>query len=631
MKLIQIPPDKYDDYRRQVIFHGYKWDPQFLDNNTIAKHVLVITEEEHRELIKLTEKLEQETNEAEEFLNHNLKLIKPLAIPRPLRKNLKKMKNYTPEKHIRLTRYDFHPTVEGNWALSEVNSDVPGGFAEASLMPQIAAGLFPNHNFRLIDFSDIFIKAITEKVKPGGKIIFIHCTSYSDDRQPMQLIGDKLDKLNYKIIYAAADHLRFENNKAYCILDGNEGEVDAIIRFTPLEWLIGIKPKRWFGYFDTETLSCNHPVAIFAQTKRFPFVWDNLEKQGISLPTWRELLPETIEVKDAKPSRWDAENKDGFIYKPVYGRVGEKISIKEACRDDEYEMIIKEVRKKPHRYLAQKRFTSKPLIDENGDSFHVCLGSYCVDGSAAGYFARITKVPRIDSSAADIPVLIECSEENRFTEIIPNQKSIAETTYETWAPPDSKWSAWVRPVPFIMAGKEEAVICTCHLEIPDIFYLNELKDDTAIILDLPSYEAILEGIVLAQLGFCPVPLYNGTYETKGAMALVDNHMLSPALIWSAEKLKGIKIETDAPPVFLLDSNRLGRKFKPEIFDNGWDICEQDMPSGDYLKEMGIKNIIVRGDKIHKDLAKILKKMQKKGISIFYTNGFDKPKKVIKIS
>ena len=57
--------------------------------------------------------------------------------------------------------------------------------------------------------------------------------------------------------------------------------------------------------------------------------------------------------------------------------------------------------------LAQKRFNSKPLAGENGESFHVCLGSYTVDGKHAGYYARISESPRIDSNAADIPVLIE--------------------------------------------------------------------------------------------------------------------------------------------------------------------------------------------------------------------------------
>ena len=400
IKLVSIPKNKYDDYRLDVIFDGYKWDPQFLDNNTIAKHVLVITEKEHKELEKLTEALDKETIQAEEILNSDLKLAKPLALPKKIRKELKKMKNYQADKHIRLMRYDFHPTMDGNWAVSEVNSDVPGGFAEASIMPGIAAELFEPENYYYKNFGDIIASAVAQKVRPGGRIMLVHCTSYSDDRQVMQFLGDKLKNIGFNIIYAAADHLRFENNEAISILDGNAGKTDAIFRFTPLEWLIDIKPKRWQGYFDAITPSCNHPIAIFAQTKRFPFVWDKLEKLGVELKYWRKLLPETLEVKDAK-------NKAGFIFKPACGRVGENISIKEACKNDEYEKIIKDVKKHPKKYLAQKRFDSRPLLSDEGEAFHVCLGSYSVEGQAAGYYARISKAPRIDSNAADIPVLIE--------------------------------------------------------------------------------------------------------------------------------------------------------------------------------------------------------------------------------
>jgi len=403
MKLLSIPEHQYNDYRLEAIFNCYKWDPQFLDHNTIAKHVLVISEEEHRELEELVEKLDDETVRAEIMLNADLKTAKPLALPKPIHKELARMKNYEPDKHIRLMRYDFHPTAEGEWAVSEVNSDVPGGFAEASLLPALAAGLFGDKNCEYKDFGEILARAIAGKVRPGGRIIFIHCTSYSDDRQVMQFLGDKLKAMGFTVIYAAADHLRFEQNEAISILDGNEGKVDAIFRFTPLEWLIAIKPKRWSGYFDTVTPSCNHPIAIFAQTKRFPLVWDALERQGLTFTAWRKLLPETHEVADVK-------GEEGYIYKPAYGRVGEKISIKEACREDEYEKIIADVKKHPKQYLAQKKFNSKPLVSEAGEQFHVCLGVYCVDGRAAGYYARISKTPRIDSYAADIPVLIERTE-----------------------------------------------------------------------------------------------------------------------------------------------------------------------------------------------------------------------------
>ncbi len=310
------------------------------------------------------------------------------------------MKNYEEDKHTRLMRYDFHPIKEGGFALSEVNSDVPGGFAESSLIPQTAIDYIQNDKYYFINFGDILTNAISKKIPEGGKIMLVHCTSFSDDRQVMQFLGDKLETLGFKVIYGAADHVNFENNMAYSILDGNETKLDAIFRFTPLEWLIDIKPKRWQGYFDTITSCCNHPIAIYAQTKRFPLVWDSLENLGVDLSTWRKLLPETIEVKKAK-------NRDGYIYKPACGRVGEKISIKEACKENEYREIIRDVKMHPKKYLAQKRFNSKPVIGENNEKFHLCLGSYSVDGKHAGYYARISNTPRIDSNAADIPVLIE--------------------------------------------------------------------------------------------------------------------------------------------------------------------------------------------------------------------------------
>ena len=390
----------YNEYKLDVMLDCYKWDPQFCDNNTVAKYAFVLSEKEHEELKLLTEKLIKETTEAENFLNKNLKYTKALEIPNKFRSDIKSMKNYNPDKHIRLMRFDFHPTLENKWAVSEVNSDVPGGFAEATLMNRKSLEYLSNENYYAISFGDFLADAIKKKVRQEGRIMLVHCTSYSDDRQVMQFLGDKLSGMGYEVIYAAADQLKFENGKAISILNNREGEVDGIIRFSPLEWVADMKTKNWHGYFDTETVSCNHPIAIFAQTKRFPFVWDLLESKGIDLSTWRELLPETLEVNDKKVD-------DKFIYKPVYGRVGENSSIKEACKDDEYKKILKDVKRHPKKYLAQKKFNSRPLTNEDGEEFHVCIGSYGVENSHAGYYARISRSPRIDSYAADIPVLIE--------------------------------------------------------------------------------------------------------------------------------------------------------------------------------------------------------------------------------
>ena len=400
MKLIKIPEDRYYDYKIQAMFDCYKWDPQFCDNNTLSRYVLVLSKEENEELIELTQKLDNETRLAEEYLNKNTKIAKKLLLPKKILEQIPNMQNYDKTQNIRLMRYDFHPSINGNWVVTEVNSDCPGGFAESSLLPNLAREFIDMPNLEYNSFGERMVEAINKKLNKKGTIMMIHCTCFSDDRQVMQYMGDRLKKEGYNIIYGAADHINFKNKKAYCILENNQTSIDLIFRFTPLEWLIQMKPRRWDGYFSSLTKSCNHPISIYAQSKRFPFVWDDLEKAGINMKTWRSLLPETFEVKNTIL-------KDGYIYKPVYGRVGEKISIKEACKDDEYEKILKDVKKHPKQYLIQKKFESNPLKTKDGKQYHICIGSYTIEGEHAGYYARMSQYPRIDSYAEDIPVLVE--------------------------------------------------------------------------------------------------------------------------------------------------------------------------------------------------------------------------------
>lgn len=201
--------------------------------------------------------------------------------------------------------------------------------------------------------------------------------------------------------------------------------------------------------------------------------------------------------------------------------------------------------------------------------------------------------------------------------------------FKIWAPVDAKWTEWVRPVPFVSLDDSSRKNTVYNFIIPKINYISKPLTDTAIIIDLPGYESISEGLALAQIGFRPIPLYNGTNEQKGAMALVDNHAIASALIWGVAELKKIEIGSNASPVFLLDSNRTHRfKMSSSVFDNSWDIYDQDMPSAEYFMNNGINKIIVRSEKVQKDLNKILYKFQQKGITIFFTEGYERPREVM---
>lgn len=200
--------------------------------------------------------------------------------------------------------------------------------------------------------------------------------------------------------------------------------------------------------------------------------------------------------------------------------------------------------------------------------------------------------------------------------------------YKIWAPDKKRWGDWVRPVPFINIDDSSSRKEFIDYRIPSINYLKELLNDTALIIDIPGIDSIKEGIALAKLGYRPIPIFNGTDPPIGTISTTNNQIIKPLLIWGAFELKNIKLKNDAPPVFLLDQNRLNRyKINNGIFDNSWDIYDGDLPSPKYLLENGINKIIVRSNFQAKDLRKILYKWQKNNIKIFFTNGYEEPKEL----
>jgi len=407
IKLASIPEEKYSDYRYDVIFSAYKWDPQVEDQNTISKHVVLMTRETSEKLETWAEQLSEETMLMEEAIIKNISLAKKLGLPDKIYKELTRLRSYDRDKNVRLMRFDFHPIIadgddQGDgWAISEVNSDVPGGLAESSVLPEIAgkyldiSGYEPGRNT-----ADSLFTAFKDKINNDGVIAFVHATSYADDRQVMQFLSDYFNKMGVDTIFAAPDHLKWADKKAVSVIKGRECDIGGIIRFFPLEWLVSLpKNSRWAGYYDCETPSCNHPVAIFAQSKRLPLIWDKL---NVEIPVWKKLLPETKEPKSVRPQ--DLKNNE-WIYKPALGRVGEGITVKGAMPEKERLKIEKEARKYSSDWIAQRKFESQSLTADD-ISYHLCVGVFTVDGKRAGFYGRISPYPLIDSKARDIPVLI---------------------------------------------------------------------------------------------------------------------------------------------------------------------------------------------------------------------------------
>ena len=188
--------------------------------------------------------------------------------------------------------------------------------------------------------------------------------------------------------------------------------------------------------------------------------------------------------------------------------------------------------------------------------------------------------------------------------------------FAVWAPDDVFWSQWAKPVVFANA--------TVLLNDPppvlpalDSAVLPGEFEPAAIVVDLPGPEAVLVGLALAERGFRPVPMFNGT---SGPMAVVPVEPIEKALGSGAEVLKRLTIAPDARPAFLIDADRgsiLGAK-EPGRYDNRWIVLPQDFPSGNTLLARGIKQVVVirqRAPVPDQDLTHVLLRWKDSGLEL----------------
>jgi glutathionylspermidine synthase len=398
IRLVVLPAESRSQYRREVIFSCYKWDPQVGDTNTISDHAVILSSGTAAYLMRCAEVLAKETVAMEHELLSRPALRTALGFPRTIEKAFVGAGSKHRIDHPRIMRFDFHPTAS-RWAVSEVNSDVPGGFAEASFLPRLAAKFVPGTRAAGDPVAAVS-QAFSRRISGGGTIALVHATSYADDRQVMRCLADGLKRTGFETILAAPDHLRWAaGGKVECIAEGRRGAVDGIVRFFPAEWM-PLLPRNsgWQGYFTDSVPSGNHPSALLVQSKRLPLFWDRL---SADTTCWRELLPET-----RSPSWAGVRHSGEWVFKPAFGRVGDGITIREAMSRKEYYMTKAAAIMSPKHWVMQRRFDSRPLDAADGTR-HVCIGVFVVDGQFAGFYGRMSIRPRIDQYACDVPVLVE--------------------------------------------------------------------------------------------------------------------------------------------------------------------------------------------------------------------------------
>jgi len=189
--------------------------------------------------------------------------------------------------------------------------------------------------------------------------------------------------------------------------------------------------------------------------------------------------------------------------------------------------------------------------------------------------------------------------------------------FDVWAPAAAAWSAWAKPVLFAqLAARAWTMPAEGDTPAPfDVFWAPS-AGRTAIIVDLPGVASVTVGLALAARGYRPVPLYNTSF---GDAAVVDAEAIARELLRRTAWLQGISLAKSAPPVFLLDANRMSPAVLPAPgrYDNRWIVFPQDFPSGSYLRANGVSDVLlVHGDKgVQDDLSHVLLRWQQLGVKL----------------
>jgi nucleoside-diphosphate-sugar epimerase/glutathionylspermidine synthase len=386
---------------RRTVFECCKWNTQVQGRPLICPFPLILEGSAWDQIGRLASELARETLTAERELLQRPDLHAQLGIPRAVRRCLPVApgSSGTPDE-LRVLRFDFHWTLDG-WRISEANTDVAGGFIEASGVTQLLADCYPGCHASG-DPAGVLSEALHRRCGTDGRVGLLHLSVYSEDLQTMLYLARRLEGHGQRPCLLSPAQLRWRAGSFEAVCDWDRGPLHMLFRFLPAEWLPHMLPAatRQRLFADGRTLLCNPGHAILTQSKRFSLMWDRLETP---LPTWRSLLPETrspADVSDLESGHW--------VLKPALGHEGHQVRLRPITAPEDWRYLVRSVRKHPDGWAAQRCFDAIPLPTPEG-LMYPCLGVYVIDGRVAGCYGRLATQPLIDDQSREVAVLVRAA------------------------------------------------------------------------------------------------------------------------------------------------------------------------------------------------------------------------------
>ena len=397
-----IPDEEFASIERFLQLECCKWDTQLGDVRVMLNRPLLIDPQSWLFLCDAAEKLAAEAVGAELELLQQENLQIRIGIPPRMRRVL--LTSKYPQQcspMVRIMRFDFHFTTEG-WRISEINSDVPGGFAESSVLPKMYAQHFPEAKV-LGNPLETWRRAMKEAVGPR-RIAMLCAPGYLEDQQVVSLLAKEMARTgNECYLLQHPRQLTWREGHAFLAEQNCAVAIDAIFRFYQAEWLCHFpRSTGWeFLFGASGTLVTNPGPAILSESKRFALIWEEL---STPMPMWKGLLPSCVD-----PREISKKDREKWVLKGTFSNTGDEVKLGAEITDKGWSRLLQEAQRHHEHWVAQRRFETVPIDFEQGALFP-CIGVYTINGKACGAYLRLSSGQVTDHRARESALL--ASEEN---------------------------------------------------------------------------------------------------------------------------------------------------------------------------------------------------------------------------
>lgn len=392
-----FPPEVFRQIHLRLALECCKWDPQVGDEEVLFRQPLLLERDSWKTLAATAEQMAMEIAGFEHYLLGHDELLSMLGMPRPLARIFRRVHDRNASDAVRTLRFDFHPTPEG-WKVSEVNSDVPGGFTESSHFTEMVAKYYPG-----LQPTGNPLRAWSQAIRSsiaGRNIGILYAAGYMEDQQLVSLLGATLERQGCRAHFMQNPaEIQWFDEQAYLERAQVTVRLDAIVRFYQGEWLATMSTKTgWPCLFaPSRTMVTNPGYSLLAESKRFPLVWPHFPERVSKL---KEMFPECRDPREV------IESEDEWVFKAAYSNTGEAVIMPSLLPKAECERFRTMIRRHANSWVAQRRFVTTAIHVDAGE-FTPCIGVFTINGKAEGAYARLSRYSLIDYRASEAAVLIE--------------------------------------------------------------------------------------------------------------------------------------------------------------------------------------------------------------------------------